>query len=197
MKRCPMCGELKEMSEFNKDIKRCDGVQTYCRECAKKYVKKYDYVHRMGIRRKLEDAPDCGSYLGVYVAERILSHYFEDITRMPYGHIGYDFICKKGYKIDVKSGCLGVQKNIKKSPRWTFAINKNTIADYFLILAFDNRTDLNPQHIWLIPGEKINHRILIGIANVDYVLKKWEPYEKPLDKVLACCNILRNTEPTH
>lgn len=95
MKRCPMCGEVKTMSEFNKDMKRSDGVQSYCRICGKKYRIKNNWEHKSGHARPLEDAPDCSSYLGVYVAERILSYYFEDITRMPYGHIGYDFICKK------------------------------------------------------------------------------------------------------
>lgn len=33
VKRCPSCKEIKQFSEFNKNCRRADGYQTYCRNC--------------------------------------------------------------------------------------------------------------------------------------------------------------------
>lgn len=38
-KTCPRCDEEKDTSEFNKDMKRKDGLQWICRECRKFYLK--------------------------------------------------------------------------------------------------------------------------------------------------------------
>jgi hypothetical protein len=35
-KRCPLCGEAKDVSEYNKDRPRRDGLQTWCRDCQRK-----------------------------------------------------------------------------------------------------------------------------------------------------------------
>lgn len=123
---------------------------------------------------------------------------------MPLNNPHYDFICGKGYKIDVKSACLSYPKtNIAKgkyikvyNPYWIFLIRKNPIADYFLLLAFSDRETLEPIHIWLIPASKINTKSGITITNTPKALRKWQPYEKPLDKVIHCCNRLRDTIET-
>lgn len=127
---------------------------------------------------------NCSQYLGVTIAEKILSKIFNNVNRMVYTNPGYDFICNKDYKIDVKSRALN--KN-----QWCFDIKRNTVADYFLCLAFDNRTDLNPQHLWLIPGEILNDKMsaTISISTVD----KWSIYELTgkLDDVIICCDTLK------
>jgi hypothetical protein len=66
------------------------------------------------------------------------------------------------------------------------------IADYFLCLAFDNRSDLTPMHVWLLPGRVVSHYQGISITNSSRGLAKWSKFEKPLDKVVACCKILGN-----
>ena len=48
----------------------------------------------------------CSLFLGVHVAERVLSHVFKQVKRMPNGNVGYDFTCARGRKIDVKSACV-------------------------------------------------------------------------------------------
>ena len=101
----------------------------------------------------------CTSYLGCFVAEQVLSKIFKDVKVMKYGNHGYDFICGAGYKIDVKSSATG-----DKSDRWIFAIKQNNIPDHFLCLAFDNREDLTPVHLWLIPGKEINHLSMLTIS---------------------------------
>ena len=104
---------------------------------------------------------------------------------MPIGNSGYDFICGNGYKIDVKSATFST-----KYHRAYFNIHKNTIADYFLCIAFDNRTDLNPLYIWLIPGDDINHLTSTGVSMS--TINKWNNYELDINKVVTCCNKMKN-----
>ncbi len=161
--------------------------------------------YKKGICRPLEEATESGAYLGVHIAERILSKIFENVQRMPYNNIGYDFICKKGYKIDVKCGCLTQENN---GHVWYFRIEKNTIADYFLILAFDSRKHLEPKHIWLINSNEslrdmrqkkpIKTRPLkqiteLRIPNTSKHLTIFEPFEMTdkLEQLKECCNTLR------
>jgi len=105
---------------------------------------------------------------------------------MPTGNPGYDFLCSKGYKIDVKSATKSKSRN-----GWMFKISKNRIADYFLLLAFDNRENLNPQHLWLIPAVILNDKKNTTIA--PSTLEKWSKYEldNKLNDVIACCTTLR------
>ena len=125
----------------------------------------------------------CSSFLGVYVAEGVLGQAFKNVVRMPYGNSGYDFKCGNGYEIDVKSSCW------RKNGGWAFHIDHNIIADYFLCLAFDNRKDLNPLHVWLIPGDVVNSRICIGIS--PSTISKWDKYALDINKVSACCNMMK------
>ena len=135
---------------------------------------------------------ECSSFLGVYVAERVLSHVFKNVNKMPMNNPGYDFICSRDYLVDVKCSCKHHIK--KKVDRWMFNIRKNQIADYFLFLAFDNREDLNPLHIWLIPGDKINDHINVCVS--ESRLDKWDEYKLDIYKVTKCCDMLRNQSTT-
>ena len=132
---------------------------------------------------------DCPNYLGRHIAERILSYYFEGVKMMPYQNPGYDFICKNGYKIDVKSSCL--HKSDGGNPHWSFDIIHNEIADYFLCLGFDDRENLEPINLWLVPGFEVNMKYALIITFSEASMSKWMKYEKPLDKVLECCNTLK------
>lgn len=38
-KCCPSCKELKDESQFNKQTRASDGLQTYCRDCQREYNK--------------------------------------------------------------------------------------------------------------------------------------------------------------
>ena len=192
---CIKCGAPLIVGE-NITQKRIDLSHYICRSCRQKYDREYnrkhhehrrnwtrEYTHRMGIYHPIGENKDCALYLGVYVAERVLSHVFKNVQRMPYGNPGFDFICGQGYKIDVKSACL------HKNGRWAFTINHNTTAEYFLCLAFDNREDLNPLYVWLIPGEKLNH--LAGASIRPSTIHKWDDYKLDISKVVSCCNTLK------
>jgi hypothetical protein len=118
------------------------------------------------------------------VAEKLLSNVFENVKRMPLNNPGYDFICNKGFKVEVKSSC-----RTKRDNSWLFSIKQNKIPDYFCCVAFDNRDSLEPEHFWIIPGNIINNKK--GTTICDKTMKKWSNFEKPLDKISACCNKLR------
>lgn len=133
---------------------------------------------------KMATNKDSGVYLGVVIAETLLVKLFKNVQRMPIGNHGYDFICGNGYKIDSKSSATG-----DKNGSWQFGIKKNTIADYFICIAWDNRKSFNLTHIWLIPGKDINH--LSGILISKSTIHKWTKYEQPIDKYIECCNNMR------
>ncbi len=173
---------LEHKDEAEKHFQR-DWFSIYCE--ARKLK-----ISSMKINKK------CGVYLGCYVAERLLSYVFVNVERMPYGNKGYDFICNKGFKIDVKSSC------IHKNNTYTFAIKKNKIADYFLCITFNSREDLNPQHIWLISSDDVinNKRVenMIGIVVPNNVksLSKYSKYEltDKLKETRTCCDTLKNNK---
>ena len=148
-----------------------------------------DRLHRLGRCQPMAANKRCALYLGVVVAERVLSKFFDHIERMPTGNPGYDFICGKGFKIDAKSACL-----IKKATGlhvWHFNVRRNMSADYFLFLAFDDRENLTPLHVWLIPGDVINNVSGIEIHNNPIGMSKWARYERPIDNVVACCEKMK------
>jgi hypothetical protein len=159
-----------------------------CRQCTARYHR--NWRHLTGRNLPGDENRECAAFLGVHVAERVLSHVFKDVERTPYGTTGFDFVCRHGHKIDVKSCCRIHNGNY--TDRWLFNIRKNLIADYFLCLAFDNRESLNPEYIWLIPGSEINNRVSTGISKT--TLEKWGNYELPIDKVVACCDIIRGRD---
>lgn len=130
----------------------------------------------------------CASFLGIHVAEQILSKMFDGIERMSCNNPGYDFTCKNGYKIDCKSSCL----RGNKSNMWVFSIKNNKIPDFFLCLGFDNRHNLNPLHVWLIPSHILNNKS--GTSISISTLNKWKQYEKSLDKVLIHCDTMKGNK---
>jgi hypothetical protein len=181
-RKCASCKITKPISEFRR--RTCGSYYSYCRPCNTRLRNLQRY--RDGDRVPLNQAKDCASYLGVYIAEKILEKFFDNTTRMPYGNPGYDYVCDKGYKIDVKSSCL---RNLHF---WQFHIERNEMADYFLCLAFNNREDLTPLHVWLIPGNIINDKTTISIINSCKSLNKWKQYERSLDRVIECCNTMKH-----
>lgn len=200
-KRCPKCKQVKPLSEFGvyrTGKYRAGNPRCQCRQCEREASNAWNrshpgasvaWRHRTGNMRPMDTAKDCPMYLGVYIAERALSKFFDNIERMPANNPGYDFVCGKGFKIDVKSSCLLNKEN--KNPRWQFTIRHNTVADYFLCLGFDDRTSLEPMHVWLIPGRRINCMKGMSITNSPNVITKWEQYERPLDRLVACCDEMK------
>jgi hypothetical protein len=189
-KLCKSCGIEKPVSDFQPY--KANGGRIYlkghCRSCLA--VLRRDYNHRTGRNNAMDQDKNCPLYLGYCIAERVLSHYFEDVIRMPPNNPGYDFICKKGFKIDAKSSCTH-KMDSTDATTWEFGINRNKVADYFLCLGFDDKEHLTPLKVWLIPGSIINTKRHFNIPTSASGLSKWSQYEKPLDKILICCDALR------
>ena len=143
-------------------------------------ITRFDFRHDNGYKSNR----NCSMFLGVHIAEQILSKIFENVEVMPIGNPGYDFICNNGYKIDVKSSCL------HGDGLWSFDFSKNKIADYFLCLAFDNRENLEPKYMWLLPSNIVNN--LTGTSISKSTLNKWKEYVLPINKVISCCNLMKN-----
>lgn len=199
-KLCPKCGQIKPIDMFSTHHKgRYTGLPfSWCKTCARLGTRRWElanpdhrieYRRDVGETRPIEEARDCSTFLGVYIAERALSGFFDNIIRMPRCNPGYDFICGRGFKIDVKSACRRL--NSEKLPCWYFNIKQNKIADYFLCLAFNDRDHLTPLHVWLIQAPDINMRDGLFIFDRPRSILKWSKYERPLDRVLFCCETLR------
>lgn len=137
----------------------------------------------------MSEAKESSSWLGIYIAEQILSGFFDNIVRMPNNNPGYDFICGKGFKIDVKSACL---MNDRGYVRWLFTIRRNEIPDYFLLLGFnEDREQITPMRVWLIPGRILNSKRTFVISNTGAKLKRWVKYERSIEKAIECCDKMK------
>ena len=206
-KPCGRCHVEKPVTQFHKASRAKDGLYCYCKKCSieqsiawrklhreRSNESQRNWRHRTGRHGLMSKNKSCSIYLGIWVAERALSTFFDRIQKAPYGKTGFDFICNRGAKVDVKSSCLYVYPH-NSSSHWSFDIRRNVIADYFLCLAFDNRESLNPQHVWLVPSKKVSAFASLKISNSQRGLAKWKEFERPLDKVITCCNLMRVEEP--
>jgi len=174
MVSCIKCGEeLVVGDNWYESFKK-----QYHYRCIKCDIRQSTERHRRNGVKPMSENKECASYLGVHIAEQMLSEVFKDVKRMPNNHPGYDFICNNDKKIDVKASCLGRGKN-GKSDYWDFSIKRNGIPDYFLCIAFDDRENLNPLHLWLIPSEKVKHLSSAFIAVTR--LNKWDMYRLEIE----------------
>lgn len=174
--QCRVCNSELTHTNWGASAKKQNN--RICVECARRYAQ-----HRSG-HTPLGVNKECPLYLGVYVAERVLSMVFKDVHRMPMNNPGYDFICNRGKKIDVKSSCKNKRGN------WTFSIAHNIFTDYFLCLAFDNRDNLTPLNMWLIPGAEVSNKSVISIRDISK--NKWMAYQSSIDNVVACCEEIQS-----
>lgn len=191
MKHCNGCNRDLSEGDYYKRGDGKSGLRSMCKTCCCKRAvpwsnqrkRQWWYENRNGA--PMNKNKSCASYLGIYIAETAMLNVFDTMQRMPNNTPGYDYICGKGYKIDVKSSILFNHGN----GRWSFSINRNAIADYFLCLAFDSRESLEPLHVWLIPAERINKKknITISLTNI----KKWGEYEMSSTKLLTVRDAIR------
>lgn len=183
---CNKCGV--ELTSDNWRIYTKENHVYLCNACINEKNRLYaERVRRQNGCSTMEENRSCPSFLGVHIAEEVLLNVFVHVERMPYGTPGYDFICNRGKKVDVKSSCIRVITGHSK--RWCYHINQNTNTDYFLCIAFDDRESLNPLYLWMIPAGAINDRLHISIS--ESTLHKWDKYKLEIDKVISCCNIMK------
>ena len=181
---CKECQAEKQCSYQDANRDKVNAAQRLYRKENPEKSKEYSTIgNRKNGHLPMSENKKCSSYFGVYVNERFVKHYFDDVEVMPMNNPGYDFVCNKDKKIDGKSSCL------HKNGQWTFNIRHNTIADYFMLVAYDDRDDLNPLHIWLIPGNVLNHLMVASIR--PSTLDKWKEYEQNIDDAVLCCDAMK------
>ena len=176
MKTCRICGGSFSDTYFQRHSGMKDGRKNECRECCRKNNRRLE-IEKGHV--PYTDSKCCSWYLGVHIAETILESVFKTAERMPHNNKGFDFICGKGYKVDVKSSCLCSHPETKIK-HWVFTVDRNIIADYFAFVAIDNRDSLKLMHLWIVPGDLVNTRKGIVIQNSDKVIQKWKKYEHPI-----------------
>jgi hypothetical protein len=159
-------GKLPHPADLNKErneqiAKRANfenrnAYAKHLRDIDIEYRRKYlqNWRHENCIQQPLEENTECAHYLGTYIAERqygrkILPIIFGGIEKeMPYGNPQYDFIVKNGIKVDIKSCVL--REPLKGWKGWEPHVRWNKNTDYFVMLAFDDRENLNLFHIWVV-----------------------------------------------
>lgn len=160
-----------------------------------------EWTHDTGRNLPKELNKDCPAWFGDFICENYVMKTFEDPVKMVYGNPGYDWLCKRGEKIDHKGSCL-MELNSNKTIGWQFHIRYNNIADYFTLSAWDNRDSLIPLHVWvfhkndIVRGRKFCKFENFGITNSPKTLKeleKWEVTDR-LDKLREICNRIKDNK---
>jgi len=117
-------------------------------------------------------------FIGIYIAENGIAKIYEESKRMPCNHPGYDIICPKGYKIDVKATVLS------RYNTFCFGIQKNEVADYFILVGFNNIIELKPLHLWIIKsdenihGRPLKEFLSLKIIDEPQYIQEYQKYEK-------------------
>lgn len=130
---------------------------------------------------------------GLYI-EQTIARTFGSVAE-PHNNPDIDFVCPQGYKIQVKVSSM--RYSYGKYPNWAFDINKNKIADYFILVAVNNSEDIDkenfkPLHIWMMKGYLLNRKSGTGISPSR--ISKWNKYsimEEYENKFVTCCNTIK------
>lgn len=182
---------MKSDIDVNDELAKRRGFENY-----NEFMKYYS--HNKGKCLTYDKNMNCSLWLGIHIAERILPEIYENVEMMPLCNTGFDAICSKDYKIDVKSSCILSNRSYNY---YNFSIKKNIIADYFIMFGFDNRENLNLLIIWLIKGteiikgRKLNEIKELKIANSDIGINKYKKYElsnELLSKAKDVCKKLKD-----
>lgn len=155
--------------------------------CYGEYEKVWSYYP--GMPNVIKENRIDNRFIGVYIAENGINKIYDKSKRMKINNVGYDIVCPKGYKIDVKATVLNKYNN------FDFAINKNKIADYFTLVGFNNIIELEPLHLWIIRSDEnvyrpINELYRFKILNEPIYINRYKKYEK-LDKLETLKNICK------
>lgn len=155
-------------------------------------MREYTYKTGKNLPREVND--DCSLWFGEFISQNYVMKTFEDSIKIPSNNPGFDWICKKGQKIDHKGACLKYYP--WQSPHWSFHIRHNKISDYFILSAWDDKDNLNPLHVWMfhkndkVRGRKFCEFEEFVVTNTPEKLKeleKWEVTDR-LGKLKEFCN---------
>jgi len=167
--KCKVCGEMKPHEAKN----MCRLCYVRAKAAKKNMCERNKWRHETGKTEPLCVNKSCSSYLGVYIANKIMKDLYPESEKMPYGNPGYDHVLKNGDKIRV---CTSTFHKTKRRNFWGFHTKQKTTADYFIFMAFKDRNSDDPLHIWKIPNfGTIQDQQLVSIA--ESTLSKWSSFE--------------------
>lgn len=176
---CKHCNTLFSKTS-KKRLKQSNGIRGFiCDECKRKYKNNNNRIrlYEQQIQQPMTDNHLCSAYLGCYRAENFVFSYYNISDIMPYGFHGYDCICNNKYKLEIKSST--VYHRTPNGYNWQFAIRKNKIADYFILVAYDDNDSLSkPSHMWEIPANLVNMKTCLSISCNPRKRTAFDMYEK-------------------
>jgi hypothetical protein len=156
--------------------------------CYEEYIKVRSYYP--GMPDPIKENRLDNKFIGVYIGENGIAKIYEGSKRMSYHNPGYDVICPKGYKIDVKATVLS------RYNAFSFGIQQNKIADYFALVGFNNIIELEPLHIWIIKndtdihGRPLKELCALKIIDEPQYIQEYCKYEK-FDKLDMLKNVCK------
>ena len=171
----------------------CKSEKEYCDKNAQKlgYKNYADYIKERRWNRGVSPAsenPDCSKYFGEFIAQNFIMKTFENPTPSHVNNPQYDWTCENGLKIECKAACL--MYDSYGNSKFTFPIDYNSIADYFILSGWNNREYLQPIYIWIFHKndnirkrydktnlEKFWKRDSIVITNKPKYLNRFKKYE--------------------
>lgn len=132
---------------------------------------------------------------GLYI-EKAVASMFGSIAE-EYNNRFIDFVCPQGYKMQVKASSM---IHSRSYPCWAFHINKNTVVDYFILVAVNNADDIDkedfkPVQIWMMEGNVVNNKDVVRIY--PNKLSKWDEYsilDKYGNKLTQCCTTIKHSD---
>lgn len=150
-----------------------------------------EWRYKTGRQTPAEDSPECSLYFGIYIAENYIIRTFDNPIKMPPGNPGFDWICNKGLKIESKARCLRLDRN-----QFTFTIDWNNIADWFIFSGWNNRESLKPLFILafhkndIVRGKQFWKRDSLTITNTSVGLSQFVNFMAMdrLEKLTDICN---------
>lgn len=179
-RKCTGCGRILPFSSFytRKDRGSDNVTKSECKECIRK--KREIYRRSKGMQHYSKNV-DCSQYLGVHIgedmiADTLLRGHYDNVVHMPFGTVGHDFVVDGGIKIDVKTRSRTDRNG--GGYGWVFEVDRNKIADYFLFIALSDRDGLILDHVWIIPGHKVNSQKYATVS--ESCVDKWRKFEYEL-----------------
>lgn len=124
-----------------------------------------------GKRIPMSENEDCSLYFGVVKGEEVVKRYFETVfeyvEKLNPTHRWFDFLCRNPTQEFISMyGHLGIEKNKEYKIQTKvssldcynclcFSIKYNQNVDFFILIGFDNRDNLNTVNMWLIGKEEM------------------------------------------
>lgn len=163
------------------------------KERAREYKREWLYETGKCLPKEINE--NCSLWFGEFISQNYVMETFENPIKMHNGNPGFDWICKKGEKIDHKGACLTYIIDANWSG-WVFGIEYNNIADWFILSAWDSRDSLVPLHVWIfhkndiIRERKFWRRDSFSITDTPKKLKELEKWEvtNRLEKLKELCD---------